>query len=160
MAVSAYPTDINTVSSDIDDVGGLNATEWMIREDRLGKRYVLRQVDEEVSPYRAVGDVANKTFVMCDNNSSLPFGVNSTGNTIPSGGYAWIQVWGPALMETDGSVDEGEWVTAGSNGIGFGVTPVTSLDRYFLGFAMETDYGSNPYYANVFINPFSSKSST
>ena len=157
MGVIAYPTDINTVSSDIELVGGAGAFEWMIREDAKGYKYILRKLDGDLAAGLAAGTIVSRTLVSAGNTTVAVFGVNATGNDALSGDYLWLMVFGIARMVTDNTVIEGEFVASGG-GKAVGVA-ANATTYYLIGHAMETDDPSNPTpnYADVFVDPFTTR---
>ena len=157
MGVIAYPTDINTVSSDITDVGGAGAFEWMVREDAKGYKYILRKLEGDLAAGLIAGTNVNRELIVAGNTGTAVFGVNATGNDALTGDYLWMMVCGVARLVTDNTVIGGGFIVA-AGGKAKHVSPASST-YYCAGHAMETDDASNPTpnYANVFVEPFTLK---
>lgn len=105
MAVTSYPTPLDSVSSDIDEVGGKDAHLGMIREDRLGRRYILSKMSTDSSgdgSWLCIDDFSglNLTFA----HTCVPFGANTTGKTVASGQYFWCMVDGWYVMSVTSTV--------------------------------------------------------
>lgn len=156
MSTPSYPTDINTISTDIDAVGGKNATEWMIREDTLGKKYLLVKAGGNIANGLIVGINISELITMPTGYEYKPLGVNTTGSAVSTNDYFWLQVYGVGLCQTDNSVVKHYYIAAQNGDTGLGVgAGAGAYGKHYVGWALETDYGSNPYWVSIFIDPFS-----
>lgn len=142
MGRTSYPTPLDTTSTDIDLVGGKDAYIGMLREDKLGRMYVLHQI----RPTGGTSTSPDGTFLTTSlhngvttmgNSDSVCVGANTTGKTITNGQYFWCMVYGVYEMVVRTSVVNAyEHITAVS-GEGHFLGSDVLGDKYFCGMALQ-----------------------
>lgn len=156
MGVTSYPTSLDAHFTDIELVGGKNSVVGQIREEPSGKKYVLVKAGVETANGIICYLLGEYLTALCAATTNLPAGVNTTGATIAAAEYFWLQYEGEALVQTDGSVATSNSVVGATGGVGDGLAVNTGSGmNHALGIAKETDYGSDPYWALVWIRPHS-----
>jgi len=150
MAVTSYPTRIDAVSTDIEKVGGKNATVGMAREDHEGRKYVLLKSGGNILTGIMLGFGFASGLVTKSAGNTVPhFGVNTTGKSLAANDYFWCQVYGQATTATDGSVVDMKLVASDANG-NSAISGAAGINEYVIGFAIGDDVGT---VGNVFISP-------
>lgn len=142
MAVTSYPTPLDSTNTDIELVGGKDAFIGMLREDRLGNRYVLHKcgASATIEDGTWVGpSISNTGLEYPFQGSQSVVGANTTGKTIAVGQYFWCMVYGTYTMQVGADVTQaymllwnsGGWgVKIGSDGIGPRESVGLSLEAY------------------------------
>jgi len=152
MGVTSYPTDVDVVSTDIELVGGKNAQVGMVREDNMGRRFILVVAGGTISA--GVGIVNGGNAFSEGSDAASPFhGVNTTGGSLSSGDYFWMQTYGLALnsIATDTNVVDLDLLTGAASNVSTGHSTVTtSTGQNFFGWAIGDDVDA---VCAAFINP-------
>lgn len=148
MAVSSYPTNITNVSTDIEVVGGKNATKGMIREDQDGRKFILEKANSTITSGTICSRAAGSDLAEASAASLVALGVNTTGKDVTVGQYFWFQIFGQATILTDETVANNQFVIATTGGVGDGISSPDS--QFWVGIALADDVGTA---GSVFINP-------
>ena len=122
MAVTSYSTPLDSVSTDIELVGGKDAYLGMLREDRLGNRYELHKVKSGMAISDGVWVTAEhmSQSVRIGPNAQVPVvGANTTGKALGSAQYFWCMVYGTYFMTVLTNVSTAYKRLASTN-LGFG----------------------------------------
>lgn len=150
MGVTSYPTDVDVVSTDIDLVGGKNAQVGMVREDNMGRKFILTLSGGTIA---ATGIIFNTNNFGEGTTAAVPIvGVNTTGVALSSGDYFWMQIFGLSLnpLVSDTNVVDQDILTCGTNVVTGHANAVTGTCQNFLGWAIGDDVGT---VCNAFISP-------
>jgi len=150
MGRTAYPTVVTTISTDIELVGGKNATVGMIREDNIGRKYRLVQAAGEISS----GCILVPAHTEASGATIVLVGANTTGSTVANGSYFWMQTYGEATLTTDESLTDKCIVTATTGGVATRDAVAGLNGGYYIGFALAADVGTS---GSVFIDPGGAK---
>lgn len=141
MGITSYPTPIDTVSTDIDAVGGKDAYLGMLREDELGRRYVLHKAAEDIydKTWIAITQEYNGVYI-ANSNGYFQIGGNITGTTVPSGSYFWCCVYGTAPMRVKDEAATREYTMLIPVGGVAQRAAVNSSTDYFCGMILQDRY--------------------
>jgi hypothetical protein len=154
MGAKSYPTPIDRVSTDIEEVGGKDALTGMIREHSDGMRYILLQSGIALLDKRLIAvDVTNVMVYSTSPSNQFPLGATNHGKTISANSYFWLLYEGTATVLSTASVNKWEPIQ-GSGTVGPPDTrgranagAWSNLSKRFAGFALDDRYavGSDFY---------------